>query len=143
MQKSGEQSKNILSVDGSLYLNVLQLKLQLSRTFLCILLIRNRMISRKIWTTKLIALILWTLAVLMLFENLTHACFIQIALETMLLPILTNYEDLSIVRVIEVFIFSYRSEIICEVNYMLGLEKVIFLGAQPGDKIFLQTNGVL
>ena len=35
-----------------------------------------------------IAFVLWTRAILMLFEKLTRACFIQIALETILLPML-------------------------------------------------------
>ena len=39
--------KKTLSVDGSLYKH--KLKLQLSRTFLCILLIGDGMVSREIW----------------------------------------------------------------------------------------------
>jgi hypothetical protein len=53
------------------------------------------MVSREIWIkqtlvsfskTSNIALVLHTRVILMFFEKLTCACFIQIALETFLLP---------------------------------------------------------
>jgi hypothetical protein len=57
------------------------LKLQLSRTFLCKLLISNSMVSREIWINMHFEV----------FEKLTRACYIQIALETMLLPVQIRY----------------------------------------------------
>jgi hypothetical protein len=44
-----------------------------------------------------IALVLWTRAILIVFEKLTRACFSQIALETILLPKL-NRKTLYIVH---------------------------------------------
>ena len=41
-----------------------------------------------------IALVLRTRAILVVFEKLTRACFFQIALETILLPIYTNWKGL-------------------------------------------------
>jgi hypothetical protein len=76
-----------------------KLKLQLSRTFLCKLLISNSMVSREIWI-NMHALVSFSKTsnstrpsssdscYFEVFEKLTRACYIQIALETMLLRIL-------------------------------------------------------
>ena len=56
------------------------------------------MVSREIWekhalmsfSKTQIELVLRTRAILYIFEKLTRACFSQIALETILLPILTT-----------------------------------------------------
>ena len=44
--------------------------------------------TRKFWKDAQIALVLWTRAILNVFQKLTRACFSQIALETILLPML-------------------------------------------------------
>ena len=57
------------------------------------------MVSREIWekhalmsfSKTQIELVLRTRAILYVFEKLTRACFSQIALETILLPILSDY----------------------------------------------------
>ncbi len=43
--------------------------------------------TREFFQRLQIALVLWTRAILIVFEKLTRACFFQIALETILLPI--------------------------------------------------------
>ena len=58
------------------------------------------MVSREIWekhalmsfSKTQIELVLRTRAILYVFEKLTRACFSQIALETILLPILTAFK---------------------------------------------------
>ena len=44
--------------------------------------------TRKFWKDAQIALVLWTRAILNVLQKLTRACFSQIALETILLPML-------------------------------------------------------
>ena len=71
--------------------------------FSCILLLSNSTVSRGIWKNihswvfqrLQIALVLRTGAILIVFEKLTRACFSQIALETILLPIQTDFNSIA------------------------------------------------
>ena len=80
------------------------------------------MVSRAIWKNihswvfqrLQIALVLRTRAILIVFEKLTRACFFQIALETILLPIqiALKYNESAIMVTCEITINNLTCEII-------------------------------
>jgi hypothetical protein len=97
-----DKARKTLPVECSLILTR-KLKLQLSRTCLCKLLISNCMVSREIWI-NMHSIVSFSKTsnstrpsdscYFEVFEKLTRACYIQIALETIPLPILNVYNKI-------------------------------------------------
>ena len=77
--------------------------------------------TRKFLKDAQIALVLRTRAILNAFQKLTRACFSQIALETILLPILISYLDK-----------RYQN---CKVNNVKSGRKKIECGVPQGSKL--------